>query len=92
MEENEEYVLLYLGKIIKQNKKMQHLDLSGTGLGKKIIHELGRCLRRAPSICSIHLSGNPGVSDKERRYLSERIHCRKNEDMDRFLRIHQRVK
>ena len=85
-EETEEFVLYYLEKIIKQNKAMQHMDLSGTGLGKKMVHALGAALRRSRAVCSIHLSGNPGA-EENRDYLQERIHCRKDEDMDRFFRI-----
>ena len=69
-EKTVDYVLLYIGKIIKQNKNMQHMDLSGTGLNSKIIYELGKCLRRARAVCCIHLSGNPGMSEENRLYLN----------------------
>ena len=82
-----DHVLLFLGKIIKQNKNMHHMDLSGTGLNHKVVYELGQFLRRARAVCSIHLSGNPGASEENRLYLNQRIHCMANEDMLRFGRI-----
>ena len=61
-EEDQEYVLLLLGKMIKYNQKILHLDLSGTGLTKNIVYGLGGCLRKSRSLLCIHLSGNPGLT------------------------------
>jgi hypothetical protein len=44
-------------------------------------------LRRAGSLLSIHLSGNPGLTEENREYLVKRIRCRPNEDLERFNRI-----
>ena len=39
---------------------MMHLDLSSTGLSSEMLREFGTALRRAKSLISLHLSGNPG--------------------------------
>jgi hypothetical protein len=64
-----------------------HLDLTCTGLSNLIIRELGSCLRRAGSLLSIHLSGNPGLTEENCEYLANRIKCRPREDIERFSRI-----
>ena len=51
-----------LAKLIKHSKAIQHLDLSGTGLGTYIIKEIGKFMRKARSLMCIHLSGNPGLT------------------------------
>jgi len=59
--EDEEAVLTMLGKMIKHNSNLLHLDLSGTGLGTFIIDGIATALRKAKSILCLHLSGNPGL-------------------------------
>jgi len=44
-------------------------------------------MRRAGSIVSIHLSGNPGMTEANRKYICEKIRCRPNENIDRFTQI-----
>jgi hypothetical protein len=48
-------------------------------------------MRRAGSIVSIHLSGNPGLSEQNKKYICERVRCRPNENMDRFNQIQNLV-
>jgi Ran GTPase-activating protein (RanGAP) involved in mRNA processing and transport len=79
--------MLALGKMIKHNKNLLHLDITSTGLGKFIIKEIGSMLRRARSLLCIHLSGNPGLDNETTEYLVKRIRCRPNEDIARFMRI-----
>ncbi len=40
-----------------------------------MMYELGPALRRAKSIISLHLSGNPGIDDELKEYLHKRVHC-----------------
>jgi hypothetical protein len=47
------------------------------------VKKLGGVLKRATSLLSVHLSGNPGNFKK----LAARIKCRPLEDIDRFTRI-----
>lgn len=48
--EDEEDVIVMLGKIIKHSRTMQHLNLSGTGLSDQVIYEMGTFMRRSRSI------------------------------------------
>ena len=81
-----------LGKIIKHSRTLQHMNLSGTGLSAQVIYEMGTILRRSRAILSLHLSGNPGLSQENMEYLHKRIRCRPNEDVERFTRIQAVVK
>ena len=65
-----------LGKIIKHSKTMIHMNLTGCGLSKEVIHEIGTCPRRSRSLLVIHLSGNPGLTDSNFDYLPRRVRCR----------------
>ena len=61
-------------------------------------------MRRARSLCVIHLSANPGIYGKppeeegldpdldNLNYLTKRIKCRPNEDIERFTRVSGFVK
>ena len=81
-----------LGKIIKHSKTIQHINLTGTGLSKGVILEMGNCLRRSRSVLCIHLSGNPGLSQDNMAFLNTRIKCRQNEDIERYITIQKIVK
>jgi len=87
-----EDIILMLGKIIKHSKTMQHMNLTGTGLSSQVIYEFGTFLRRSRSVCVVHLSGNPGISQENLEYLSTRVKCRSKEDIERFTRIQAVVK
>ena len=80
-------IVALLGKQIKHNRQLLHLDLTSTGLSALVIKELGTCLRRARSLLSIHLSGNAGLTKKNQDYLVQRLKTRPNEDLERFARI-----
>ena len=81
-----------LGKIIKHSKTMIHMNLTGCGLSKEVIYEIGTCLRRSRSLLVIHLSGNPGLTDENFDYLPRRVLCRQNEDIERYTRVTGLVK
>ena len=49
-------------------------------------------MRRSRCIQTLHLSGNPGLSSENLIYLHERIKCRKDEDIERYVRIRSFVK
>ena len=76
-----------LGKIIKHSRTLIHFNLTGCGLSKEVIFEIGTCLRRSRSVLVIHLSGNPGLTDENFDYLPRRAKCRPREDIERFTRI-----
>ena len=49
--------------LIKKNRSLKLLDLSHSRLNELIIRKILRALRKAISLQSIHLSGNPGLQD-----------------------------
>lgn len=68
-------VVRHLSSFIKYNKNLLHLDLSSTGLCDDMLKCFGVALRRAKTLLSLHLSGNPGVTPQVKAYLKERAHC-----------------
>ena len=62
-------------KFIKQNTNLMHLDLSSTGLDTSMMREFGTALRRAKSLISLHMSGNPGDDEEVRIAICERAHA-----------------
>ncbi len=70
-------IVYYLGKFIKRNKNLIHLDLSHTQLTEGMLWWIGSTLTRAPSLASLHLSGNPGITSELKRQLQLRIRCKK---------------
>lgn len=67
------------------------MNLTGTSLGEQVIHEIGTFLRRSRTLLSIHISANPGLSLDNRAYLTERIRCRKRDDIPRFITIQKKM-
>lgn len=49
-------------------------------------------MRKAKSLLCLHLSGNPGLTIEVQEWVTKRIRCRPNEDMERFTRIQNAVK
>jgi len=45
--------------MLKYNKKLRHLDLSNTGLTPRMFELICSNLKKAMSLLSLHLSGNP---------------------------------
>ena len=67
---DEKEVTEMIGKIIKHNKSLIHLNLEQTGLSSYIVSYLGSYLRRAGSALSVHLSGNQqGMTRKNKAAL-----------------------
>ena len=83
-----------IGKIIKHNKALQHLDLTSTSLTSIQVEEIGNSLRKARSLLCIHLSGNhKAVHDPVMKTsLVTRIKTRQPEDMERFVNIRDKFK
>ena len=65
-----------LTKFIKYNQNLQHLNLSHTGLNENVLKKVCTSLSKSRALICIHLSGNPGINDKNVNFLKERIHCR----------------
>jgi hypothetical protein len=41
-----------------------------------VLKKLGRSLSKARSLVGIHLTGNPGITDRVLRYVHQRIKCK----------------
>jgi hypothetical protein len=67
---------------MKYNKNLLHLDISSTGLSEAMLWFIGAALRRAKSLISLHLSGNPGVTPALKEYLHKRVRCKELETVN----------
>lgn len=50
--------------LLRENKKLIHLDLTATNLSEAAIRHILPAIRKSKSLQGIHLSGNPGVTDE----------------------------
>ena len=64
-----------LCKFIKRSTNLIHADFSHTGLSEKQLWYFGRTMRRSKSLRALHLSGNPGITERLVEFLGKRIHC-----------------
>ena len=49
---------------MKENRKLQHLDLTCTNLSSQVIIHLCNRLRKSRSICAVHFTDNPGLQSE----------------------------
>lgn len=49
-------------------------------MSEQILWYFGKALRRTKSLRAIHLSGNPGISQRLIDYLKIRVHCSAEEE------------
>ena len=68
-------VIANLSQFIKRNKKLLHLNLDSTQLSEFMLFMLCKCLTRAQSCISFHVSGNPGITAELREILWRRVRC-----------------
>ena len=70
-------VTTLLTKILKENKRLQHLDLTSTNLPSQVIIHLCNRLRKSRSICSVHFTDNPGLEEATlERTIIEMMRCK----------------
>lgn len=65
-----------LTRFIKYNHHLYHFDLSHTGLNEGVLKKVGASLSKARALVTLHLSGNPGINDRNLKYLKKRIRCK----------------
>ena len=53
-----------LCQLIRENRKLQHLNLQNTNLSSWVIANLAKRLRKSRSLLSLHLSDNAGARSK----------------------------
>jgi hypothetical protein len=69
-------VINLLGEIIKKNKSLLHLNLDAVGLTEVMVCMIGKIMRRAKSLLSIHMSYNPGSLPKAIETVRQTIHAK----------------
>ena len=62
--ETETRVKEQLYSFLRINKKLVHLDLTATNLSETAILHILPAIKRTKALQGIHLSGNPGVTEK----------------------------
>ena len=62
-----------------------HLDISYTGLDAGSIKRVGAALSKARSLVSIHMNGNPGITDVNVDFIRERLVCK--DPIDKIIKI-----
>lgn len=61
---------------VKYNQALQHFNLSNTGISEEVIKSVGISLDKSRGLVSIHLSNNPGITERVKEFLYKRIKCR----------------
>jgi hypothetical protein len=62
--ETEAVVINKLSLFLQNDKKLVHLDLTSTNLSENAIISILPRIRRGKQLQGVHLSGNPGVTDR----------------------------
>ena len=52
-----------LKKLLTQNQKLLHLDLSDLGLSEKVLLDLVVSIQKSKSLVGLHLTGNSGLTE-----------------------------
>jgi len=78
--EQAERVIKHLHKFLKLDPLLVHVELTNVGLCDKMLETFGVALRRSKSLKALHLSGNPGLSDRSKAeklidFLVKRAHA-----------------
>lgn len=58
----EKEVIELLSLMFQSNQTLTHFDLSNCGLTEDIIYEILTYIKSSPTLVSIHLSNNPGIT------------------------------
>ena len=54
-----EKIAFYIGKLVKNNRKLLHINLENTGMNEQMFSIIRGALRKNRSLVSIHFSHNP---------------------------------
>lgn len=63
-------------RFIKYNQNLMHLNLSHTFMDKDMIYKVSEAMNKARSLQSLHLSGNPGITDENINFIRKHIVCK----------------
>ena len=84
---NAKRALEHLCRFIRRNPVLNHVDLSHCGMNEQMLWYFGRTLRRAKSLRGLHLSGNPGITERLIEYLRDRIHCKTDKSERNYIAL-----
>jgi len=76
LDERNDEIAVNLCCFIKYNQNLMHLNLSHTFMDKDMIHKVSEAMNKARSLQSLHLSGNPGITDENINFIRKHIVCK----------------
>jgi len=76
LDERNDEIAVNICRFIKYNQNLMHLNLSHTFLDKDTIHKVSEAMNKARSLQSLHLSGNPGITDENINFIRKHIVCK----------------
>ena len=76
LDERNDDIAWNICRFIKYNQNLMHLNLSHTFMDKDMVYKICDCMNKARSLQSLHLSGNPGITDETIKYLRKHIVCK----------------
>ena len=82
--ETEIKVKSHLRSFLRNNKKLIHLDLTATNLSENAILHILPAIKKTKSLQGIHLSGNPGVTEKVKEKARKLLKTNPNESKRLF--------
>lgn len=87
LSKNTRKALENLCRFIRRNTVLNHVDLSHCGMNEQMLWYFGRTLRRAKSLRGLHLSGNPGITERLIEYMKDRIHCKTENPVRNYIAL-----
>ena len=70
--------------LIKRNKRIQHINLQGTGLSEMMMVKVANAVARAKSLTSIHLCSNPGTTYRVKEHIHKRVRAMPHRQLVNF--------
>ena len=74
-----------------KNQALIHFNLSNTGLNQEIMYELMAYVRVSPSLVSLHLSSNPGVTEDAKAKYKMLLNAKYEKNVDNVILKFQEV-
>jgi len=73
------FVANCLSNFVRYNKKLQHLDLTNTGLSQQVLIDILPGLKRSKSLLAFHLGSNPGIVKTLQKHWRKNLKCKPKE-------------
>ena len=78
------FVAKCFAHFVRFNTRLQHLDLSHTGLSEQILVAMMPGLVRSKSMLSMHLNFNPGITPQLTSFYETQLKCKPQEERVRI--------